>query len=32
MQRDHEHPHQDRDVSNPLSHPEPYAEVKTSNR
>src|SRR5687767_7694468 len=28
MQRDDEHPHHDRDVSDPLSHPKPYAEVR----
>ena len=28
MQRHHEHPHQDRDVSDPLSHPKPDAKLK----
>jgi hypothetical protein len=28
MQRDHEHPHQDRVVSNPLSHPNPMPRLK----
>ena len=32
MQRHHEHPHQDRDVRDPLSHPKPYAKVETGNR
>ena len=28
MQRHHEHPHQDRDVSDPLSHPNPMPRLK----